>query len=56
MQGVPQHQLEAELQLSGEEILKITNSLLNQNLVDVLSGGHGKDLIFKLKDVDQAMK
>jgi len=55
-QGVPQHQLETELQLSGEEILQISNQLLSQNLIDVLSGGKGKDLVLKLKDVDQAMK
>jgi len=55
-EGVPQHQLETELQLSGEEILQISNQLLSQNLIDVLSGGKGKDLVLKLKDVDQAMK
>ena len=56
LQGVPQHELEAELQLSGEDILQVINQLLSQNLVDALSGGKNKDLIFKLKDADQAMK
>jgi len=56
VQGVPQNVLETELQMSGEDMLQMTNQLLSQNLIDVLSGGSGKDLIFKLKDLDQAMK
>jgi hypothetical protein len=53
---VPQNLLETELQMSGEDMLQMTNQLLSQNLIDVLSGGSGKELIFKLKDLDQAMK
>lgn len=55
-EGVPQNLLETELQMSGEDMLQMTNQLLSQNLIDVLSGGSGKELIFKLKDLDQAMK
>lgn len=56
MQGVTQQQLEDELQMSAEDILQTSNTLLQRNLIDMFSGGESNQLVFKLKDADQAMK
>ncbi len=48
--------LQEELQASAEEILQMSNALLQKNIIDMFFGGESKQLIFKLKDADQAMK
>ena len=48
--------LEEEMQMTAEEILQMSNVLLQKNLVDMFVGGENNQLVFKLKDADQAMK
>lgn len=55
MQGVTQQMVEEELQVSVSEIMKISNTFLQNHLIDILKG-KGGELIFKLKDAVQAMK
>ena len=56
LQGVTQQLLEEELQMTAEEILQMSNTLLQRNLVDIFGGGESSQLVFKLKDADQALK
>lgn len=55
-QGVTQSMLEEEMDVTAEEILQLINTLLQSNLVDMFEGGRDQQLVFKLKDADQAMK
>lgn len=48
--------LEEELEMTAEEILQMSNALLQKNLIDMFVGGDSQQLVFKLKDADQAMK
>lgn len=54
LQGVTQAQIQSALNLKPEECLTLVNTLLQKELIDVLS--KGSELVIKEKDAEMAVK